>query len=273
MRHTPYERLPPPFAASRAPLSPRPSRSPSSSMAYTVYRPSSPIHPAHSRMYNLDPAHQSQMLPQAYSNYPVQPDQAMLTSQFTAALPQTSRNLTSGSPACSRDSNSPVRRQELEEKRRKSHSTMERKRREKTNDIIKELKLLVPGLREQKNLQKLDVLQGTLDFVKEVLGSSDSSLKKDEQPDGTRKSSIAASAGNSCNRQHRRSALTKSIDSAISTCQDEQAADTGAVANILTPASNGQNESSPSLLPTCDSAVPAEEPSSPSKSSIGFITV
>ncbi|KAJ2454996.1 hypothetical protein EV183_001100 [Coemansia sp. RSA 2336] len=209
---------------------------------------------------------------QAYTNYPVQPDQAMLTSQFTAVLPQTSRNLARGSPSCSRDSNSPIRRQELEEKRRKSHSTMERKRREKTNDIIKELKLLVPGLRDQKNLQKLDVLQGTLDFVKQVLESSDNSLKKDEQPDSAHRSNIAAFAESSCSRQHRRSALTKSIDSAIRSCQDDQAADIDAVANLLAPASDGQNEPSLSLLPTCDSAVSAEEPSSPSKSSIGFIT-
>ncbi|KAJ2545856.1 hypothetical protein GGF49_000059 [Coemansia sp. RSA 1853] len=54
-----------------------------------------------------------------------------------------------------------------EEKRRKSHSEMERERRRKTNLIIEELRDIIPGLKEQKNLHKLHIFEATLAFVKE----------------------------------------------------------------------------------------------------------
>ncbi|KAJ2347938.1 hypothetical protein GGF43_004654, partial [Coemansia sp. RSA 2618] len=53
-----------------------------------------------------------------------------------------------------------------EEKRRKSHSEMERERRRKTNLIIEELRDILPGLKEQKNLHKLNIFEATLAFVK-----------------------------------------------------------------------------------------------------------
>ncbi|KAJ2551629.1 hypothetical protein EV175_003620, partial [Coemansia sp. RSA 1933] len=49
--------------------------------------------------------------------------------------------------------------EERERKRRISHSAMERRRRERTNNVIGELKDLIPWLRNEARMQKLEVLE------------------------------------------------------------------------------------------------------------------
>ncbi|KAJ1785492.1 hypothetical protein LPJ62_004203, partial [Coemansia sp. RSA 2167] len=65
-----------------------------------------------------------------------------------------------------------------EEKRRKSHSEMERERRRKTNLIIEELRDIIPGLKEQKNLHKLHIFEATLAFVKEHIKECTVSVRR-----------------------------------------------------------------------------------------------
>ncbi|KAJ1859430.1 hypothetical protein LPJ76_000203 [Coemansia sp. RSA 638] len=64
-----------------------------------------------------------------------------------------------------------------EEKRRKSHSEMERERRRKTNLIIEELRDIIPGLKEQKNLHKLHIFEATLAFVKEHIKECNTTVR------------------------------------------------------------------------------------------------
>ncbi|KAJ2661077.1 hypothetical protein IWW48_002632 [Coemansia sp. RSA 1200] len=58
--------------------------------------------------------------------------------------------------------------EERERKRRISHSAMERRRRERTNNIINELKALIPWLRNEARLQKLEVLEQCVSYIKEL---------------------------------------------------------------------------------------------------------
>ncbi|KAI8325833.1 hypothetical protein GQ54DRAFT_178270 [Martensiomyces pterosporus] len=62
--------------------------------------------------------------------------------------------------------------EERERKRRISHSAMERRRRERTNTIINELKNLIPWLRNEARLQKLEVLEQCVCYIKELQSSS-----------------------------------------------------------------------------------------------------
>ncbi|KAJ2698726.1 hypothetical protein FB645_005560 [Coemansia sp. IMI 203386] len=62
--------------------------------------------------------------------------------------------------------------EERERKRRISHSAMERRRRERTNNIINELKALIPWLRDEARLQKLEVLEQCVCYIKELQASA-----------------------------------------------------------------------------------------------------
>ncbi|KAJ1961606.1 hypothetical protein GGI12_003160 [Dipsacomyces acuminosporus] len=62
--------------------------------------------------------------------------------------------------------------EERERKRRISHSAMERRRRERTNTIINELKGLIPWLRNEARLQKLEVLEQCVCYIKELQSSA-----------------------------------------------------------------------------------------------------
>ncbi|KAJ1907154.1 hypothetical protein LPJ81_000943 [Coemansia sp. IMI 209127] len=58
--------------------------------------------------------------------------------------------------------------EERERKRRISHSAMERRRRERTNNVIGELKDLIPWLRNEARLQKLEVLEQCVSYIKDL---------------------------------------------------------------------------------------------------------
>ena len=51
-------------------------------------------------------------------------------------------------------------------KRKTSHSIIERRRRDRINDKIMVLKTIVPGL--ERNLPKLAVLEGTIDYIMQL---------------------------------------------------------------------------------------------------------
>ncbi|KAJ2645278.1 hypothetical protein GGF44_000047 [Coemansia sp. RSA 1694] len=60
--------------------------------------------------------------------------------------------------------------EEREEKRRKSHSTMERTRRQRTNNTIEMIRELIPWLRSTERLQKVEILENCVSYIKELQG-------------------------------------------------------------------------------------------------------
>ncbi|KAK9729758.1 hypothetical protein K7432_000006 [Basidiobolus ranarum] len=61
-------------------------------------------------------------------------------------------------------------RQEKEMLRKVSHSAIERRRRERINDKIFQLKTLVPSCANQVNLHKLSILESAIDYIQELQG-------------------------------------------------------------------------------------------------------
>ncbi|ORY04172.1 helix-loop-helix DNA-binding protein [Basidiobolus meristosporus CBS 931.73] len=59
-------------------------------------------------------------------------------------------------------------RQEKEILRKVSHSAIERRRRERINDKIFQLKTLVPSCANQVNLHKLSILESTIEYIHEL---------------------------------------------------------------------------------------------------------
>lgn len=72
-----------------------------------------------------------------------------------------------------------------ENHRRSSHSAVEKRRRERMNDKIEKLKLLIPSCNSQfpttvqQPIHKLSVLQAAIDYINELHGQLKSSLPKD----------------------------------------------------------------------------------------------
>jgi hypothetical protein len=56
------------------------------------------------------------------------------------------------------------------ERRKVSHSVIEKKRRERINYCINQLNLLVPSCQTEDNLQKLAVLEKTVEYVRRIQG-------------------------------------------------------------------------------------------------------
>ncbi|KAJ2716385.1 hypothetical protein H4R19_000682 [Coemansia spiralis] len=63
--------------------------------------------------------------------------------------------------------------EEREQKRRVAHSAMERRRRERTNQVIDTLKGMVPWLRDEARMQKLEVLEQCVCYIKELQQSAE----------------------------------------------------------------------------------------------------
>ncbi|KAI9280074.1 Myc-type, basic helix-loop-helix domain-containing protein [Sporodiniella umbellata] len=68
-----------------------------------------------------------------------------------------------------------------EQARKVSHSAIEKRRRERMNEKIVQLKALVPLCAEQENLHKISVLQGAIDYIlylKDMVQELDASALK-----------------------------------------------------------------------------------------------
>ncbi|KAJ2725013.1 hypothetical protein GGI07_001582 [Coemansia sp. Benny D115] len=110
--------------------------------------------------------------------------------------------------------------EERERKRRISHSAMERRRRERTNAVINELKFLVPNMRDEARTQKLEVLEQSVIYIKElhaaygILPSSGhkrrrfqrQSFDEDEEEEETHNSQASDSSSANASPRHRASA-------------------------------------------------------------------
>ncbi|KAI8880195.1 HLH-domain-containing protein [Backusella circina FSU 941] len=71
---------------------------------------------------------------------------------------------------------------EREQARKVSHSAIERRRRERINDKIMQLKDLIPSCAERDNLHKMTILQSAIDYIGYLKGLVDE-LKDDQQPE------------------------------------------------------------------------------------------
>ncbi|KAG0081087.1 hypothetical protein BGZ93_002779, partial [Podila epicladia] len=131
--------------------------------------------------------------PQRYLMLP--PQVAPSSSSSSSAAPQGSsgraskKNSTSGGSSSKRRSSSSAKviDQETRDMMRKvSHSAIERRRRERINDKILQLKHLVPSCVDEDHLHKLSILQSTIEYIQhlkrflpdEVVNNAGGQLKK-----------------------------------------------------------------------------------------------
>ncbi|KAJ2502947.1 hypothetical protein GGH96_000683 [Coemansia sp. RSA 1972] len=192
-----------------------------------------------------------------------------------------------------------------EEKRRKSHSEMERERRRKTNLIIEELRDIIPGLKEQKNLHKLHIFEATLAFVKEHIKECTTTVRRAEDKETTQcicieqpescgnmstSSDVSESSESLPPPKIRRRCRHASIRTAVTTVAKTFTSTPGSAANapnlrslsppltaiLTTPAIDASKEliNKPRYSSNISdkSTLLKNAPSSPSKSSIEFLT-
>nr|CAG8441429.1 8960_t:CDS:2 [Entrophospora candida] len=88
------------------------------------------------------------------------------TSVFSLPVTPTTNNTSTNSNQ-NLINNSPIMQSDQREMARKaSHSQIERRRRERINDKIMQLRELIPGCSEQENMHKLSVLQNAIESIK-----------------------------------------------------------------------------------------------------------
>ncbi|KAJ1961607.1 Upstream stimulatory factor 1 [Dipsacomyces acuminosporus] len=64
--------------------------------------------------------------------------------------------------------NRPLTAEEKELKRKVSHSAIEKRRRERTNAVLRELQTIVPGLCKPGKIQKLEILEATAEYIRQL---------------------------------------------------------------------------------------------------------
>ncbi|KAJ2095469.1 hypothetical protein GGI16_005195 [Coemansia sp. S142-1] len=62
----------------------------------------------------------------------------------------------------------PLTAEEKEMKRKVSHSAIEKRRRERTNAVLRELQTIVPGLSKPGKIQKLEILEAAADYIRQL---------------------------------------------------------------------------------------------------------
>ncbi|KAJ2907594.1 hypothetical protein GGI21_003731 [Coemansia aciculifera] len=66
----------------------------------------------------------------------------------------------------------PLTAEEKEMKRKVSHSAIEKRRRERTNAVLRELQDIVPGLSKPGKIQKLEILEAAADYIRQLTNSA-----------------------------------------------------------------------------------------------------
>nr|CAG8569784.1 1565_t:CDS:2 [Entrophospora candida] len=90
------------------------------------------------------------------------------TSVFSLPVTPTTNNTSTNSNQ-NLINNSPIMQSDQREMARKaSHSQIERRRRERINDKIMQLRELIPGCSEQENMHKLSVLQNAIEYIESI---------------------------------------------------------------------------------------------------------
>jgi hypothetical protein len=130
---------------------------------------------------------------------------ALMPSPYTTAAAVSRHNSISSSPGLGPSMIPPTATtttaDQREKARKVSHSAIERRRRERINDKIFQLKQLIPSCVEQDNLHKMSILQSAIDYIaylKDIVkkldeksgGTSDQLLKGDHLKVKTAKSML-----------------------------------------------------------------------------------
>ncbi|KAI8325832.1 hypothetical protein GQ54DRAFT_330636 [Martensiomyces pterosporus] len=66
----------------------------------------------------------------------------------------------------------PLTAEEKEMKRKVSHSAIEKRRRERTNAVLRELQNIVPGLCKPGKIQKLEILEAAAEYIRQLSAAS-----------------------------------------------------------------------------------------------------
>ncbi|OZJ04062.1 hypothetical protein BZG36_04651 [Bifiguratus adelaidae] len=175
----PYQLPPPIVQADNGPSKANVTHSSSGEKAQPVYVMPPPLHPLTSapQYASISPAYPaiypSPTLPPGH-HYAILPHQNGQAFPIRSASMSSDVSVTSGTTADQR-----------EHMRKVSHSAIERRRREKMNDKITQLKQLIPGCIEQEHLHKLDVLQYAIEYIKYLQGAVLDSKSKAALPTAT----------------------------------------------------------------------------------------
>ncbi|KAL7319244.1 Upstream stimulatory factor 1 [Mucor circinelloides] len=132
--------------------------------------------------------HQQQQSPMSpfYHPYSIQMSPTLMPSPYVSSR----QNSISSSPGLGpsnavvmNTTNTATTADQREKARKVSHSAIERRRRERINDKILQLKQLIPSCVEQDNLHKMSILQSAIDYIsylKEIVKKLDEKSGGDE---------------------------------------------------------------------------------------------
>ncbi|KAJ2888515.1 hypothetical protein FB639_000588 [Coemansia asiatica] len=81
-------------------------------------------------------------------------------------------------------SSKPLTAEEKEIKRKVSHSAIEKRRRERTNAVLRELQQIVPGLSKPGKIQKLEILEAAADYIRQL--AADPNVRSDRNSKSAR---------------------------------------------------------------------------------------
>ncbi|KAL9539187.1 hypothetical protein MBANPS3_010412 [Mucor bainieri] len=173
-------------------LSPTMPPTPETSLAAAAGKKSStprilPKNPESPGMYPQQPQQQQSPMSPFYHPYTIQMSPTLMPSPYVSSR----QNSISSSPglgpshagAISMTSATATTADQREKARKVSHSAIERRRRERINDKILQLKQLIPSCVEQDNLHKMSILQSAIDYIsylKEIVKKLDEKSGGDE---------------------------------------------------------------------------------------------
>ncbi|CAO3625414.1 unnamed protein product [Mucor fragilis] len=146
-----------------------------------------PKNPESPGMYPQQQQQQQSPMSPFYHPYSIQMSPTLMPSPYVSSR----QNSISSSPglgpshagAISTTSATATTADQREKARKVSHSAIERRRRERINDKILQLKQLIPSCVEQDNLHKMSILQSAIDYIsylKEIVKKLDEESGGDE---------------------------------------------------------------------------------------------
>lgn len=145
-----------------------------------------PKNPESPGMYPQQQQQQSPMSPPFYHPYSLQMSPTLMPSPYVSSSGR--HDSISSSPGLGpsnaiNTTNTATTADQREKARKVSHSAIERRRRERINDKILQLKQLIPSCVEQDNLHKMSILQSAIDYIsylKEIVKKLDEKSGGDE---------------------------------------------------------------------------------------------
>ncbi|CEP10328.1 hypothetical protein [Parasitella parasitica] len=123
-----------------------------------------PKNPESPGMYPLQP-HQQSPMPPFYHPYSLQMSPTLIPSPYVSGRHDSISSSPGLGPSAAATTATLTTADQREKARKVSHSAIERRRRERINDKILQLKQLIPSCVEQENLHKMSILQSAIDYI------------------------------------------------------------------------------------------------------------